>query len=258
MADYDANPKKIPIRTDVPVDMRGELIRLVHHEVMPPGSLGASVLEGAASTLDDLHESLAKVYDARSAALQASMPSTGSPQRPEQLKMTPQAAAALDQGMNVAFDRLAPRVDAAMTKVEEQIGLIRKAVDAKLVPPGHSTPAGVGIQQEIRSYVLGMKPGQRSEFAIDAVKRGDLTTVAALLSGPEYLSGLDSATRDLVRSQAAAKFAAAEWQQLQAAEKIIGHVEKQRLSFVERFAKARPKLDKKHTASSSALAALTQ
>ena len=142
--DYDANPKKIPIRTDVPVDMRGELIRLVHHEVMPPGSLGASVLEGAATTLDDLHENLGRVYDARQAALNASMPTTGSAQRPEQLKMSPEKAAELDRGMGVVFDRLAPKVDTAMTKVEEQIGLIRKRVDGALRPANHVRPGRLG------------------------------------------------------------------------------------------------------------------
>ena len=115
----------------------------------------------------------------------------------------------------------------------------------------------MAIQQEIRSYVLGLKPGQRADFALDAVKRGDLTTVAALLAGPEYLSGLDAEARDLVRAQAAQKFAAQDWAQLNAAESILQHVEKSRLSYVEKFSKLRPRLDKRHTAATSALSALT-
>lgn len=60
---------------------------------------------------------------------------------------------------------------------------------------------------EIRSHFKAMKNGDALSLALKAIETGDKETMAAILGGPAYLSGLSDEQQNTLRNQMALKFA---------------------------------------------------
>lgn len=92
------------------------------------------------------------------------------------------------------FPAASRKVDAAMAAIEKRIteaeGKLREGI------PGH---AGGGQSGEIRRHVKEMKNGtERMKFMRDRIAEGDMETVAAVVKGKAWLSGLSKAEVDLL------------------------------------------------------------
>jgi hypothetical protein len=105
--------------------------------------------------------------------------------------------------------------------------------------PNRKTQEGLSLANSIREHVKAMGNGaDRLAFLADAIAQGDKQTVAAVLHAPGYLSGLSAANLDLLRLQAADRFAPLEHRQQVAAAKILDQVTAAGAQLMVRFQKA--------------------
>lgn len=108
------------------------------------------------------------------------------------------------------FSDVARRVDRSLADLGEAETTLADAVTVKLRDPNAQTPAGVALASEVRAHLRGMDKAKRAAFVSERVEAGDLSTVAAMLSAPAYLSGLGADEVGVVRKLAERKFAPVE------------------------------------------------
>lgn len=100
-----------------------------------------------------------------------------------------------------------PVLEAEHARVSDAIDGTERKIDERLYA-GHKTAS----REEIRRHVASLPTDQRSRFVRERSKTGDLQTVAAVLTAPSYLSGLDDdgqrALRDAITEDLAPDLAA--------------------------------------------------
>ncbi|MDX8513597.1 hypothetical protein [Mesorhizobium captivum] len=107
----------------------------------------------------------------------------------------------LHKRANAWIDGEAKRFTTARTQAETTIEGIDNDIRARLeISDGPRS-------NEIRTHFKAMKDGDRLSLALKAIETGDKETMAALLIGPAYLSGLKDEQQTMLRNQMAEKFA---------------------------------------------------
>jgi hypothetical protein len=110
-----------------------------------------------------------------------------------------------DQAMRIAnlFEttsaKAAKQIDGAKARLEQEIASLDSSTARPKGMPNSSLSA------EIRSRLLGMSAGDRTTAIEQAIKDDDLEIVAAILTGPGMLSGLDAGQVRHYRSMFRAK-----------------------------------------------------
>jgi hypothetical protein len=93
----------------------------------------------------------------------------------------------------IETDKLARKYQDSITRAFDNAheGLRRdiETVERELSSPVTSK-ASLGIAQEVRAHVKGLKPGERMGFVRNLIESGD-DSVTAVLGGPAFLSGID-------------------------------------------------------------------
>lgn len=125
----------------------------------------------------------------------------------------------LADATDAAFQRVASTLDKRRAEVVKGIAFLEGKVAEALNPPSRKTQEAVQVEAQIRSHIasLGSKAGG---FVLDRIRAKDITTAAAVLHAPAYLSGLKDADMPKYRQLAAATFAPDETRQLEAANKL--------------------------------------
>jgi hypothetical protein len=255
---------KVRIRADVPLDWHGDAVRMMHGVALNvPSTLGSSLLNTAADALDALYTTFGSVQDAHKAAIAAAAPgsrvdSKGRAHGNLRLSaagytVAPERERELADAMQLAFDRVMPKVERCLNLIRQQRATIANNVAKALDDRDARTAAGIALAQEVRAHMKELPKTERAAFALAAVHTGDKGTVHALLSAPAFLSGLEPDSHGAIRQAAAAKFAPVDHAQVTAADKVISHVERAAESFVKKFAALRPKVS---SATSDAIARL--
>lgn len=116
----------------------------------------------------------------------------------EKSKLNPALASEAQQVLAVAdlYDKVwepaSRQGDAARKSIEARIDAIEKEMRTGIqTDNSHQTPQA----SEIRAFVRGMKTTDRSKFIAELIDKGDTESLAAILKGKPYLSGL---TDDMV------------------------------------------------------------
>jgi hypothetical protein len=129
----------------------------------------------AGGLLKGAHDALRESFAAIDAACRSADPS-----------MTPQAHFLDVKGRaDAALDRIAKNLTDARNAAERQIEAIENDIQAAMRVSESSRA------NEIRSYLRGLKPKDRSAFVLASIDAGDTETLGAIFSGPAYLSGFD-------------------------------------------------------------------
>jgi hypothetical protein len=251
-----------PLRVDVALDHHPSVLNTLHEKALRvPETLGGALLNVALDSQNGVYRCLAAVQDVRKALLAEAGPIVlDSKHRPKSgnARMGPNGwEAAIDDeqlrtGIDAAFNKLAPRLETNLKTLTTQRAEIARRVENQITHPDAKTPTGIALAAEVRGHVKALSKAQRVQFVLQAIEAGDKATATAVLSGPAYLSGLEPAALEMVRSSAAAKFAPVDHAQAVAADKVIAHVQRSQDSFVKTIAQLRPrenpKADKRHDA----------
>jgi hypothetical protein len=140
--------------------------------------------------------------------------------------------------------RVSATIDARSASLERHI----KALD----DPSAKTP----IAAEIRSHVKSLKKPAKLMFLQKAIEEGDKRTVAAVLAGPAYLSGLDTEMHNTIHAMAADKFAPVDHAQLKVAKSVLTQVQNAGSKVFGRYTKVLEQKDGPAMKASKALSAL--
>lgn len=99
----------------------------------------------------------------------------------------------LEQQQHRAMKQAAQAVDTAKAAIEGHYDRLAADEAEALEPDDFAT--------EIRTHFRALAPNKRIALVQDAIKQGDAKTVAAVFSGPAYLSGLTGEQQEQYRSQ---------------------------------------------------------
>lgn len=100
-----------------------------------------------------------------------------------------------------AFERTARLVDARLASVTGDRDSLAKRLDATLTEPSRSAH-GIAQASEIRTHLRSLTKAKVMETVHAAASLGDRMTVAAVLTAPPYLSGLDAEAHGTLRKAA--------------------------------------------------------
>lgn len=123
-----------------------------------------------------------------------------------------------------------------MQKVQFALGDAgrRAQILSDKVAASFAPPSGIGdalLQQEMRSLLRGMSPGERIAAITGAMKSGDNRLAVAALSGPPVLSGLTEDDHGMVKQQFLAAGGNQDFAQAEALKEAIGIVEESYAQF---------------------------
>lgn len=90
------------------------------------------------------------------------------------------------------FAKIAKKFDDAAVRLNKAIADAQRT----LTQPIEAAAIG-GYTAEIRAYVRALPQAERTSFMAEVVKAGDLKTMGAVLGAPCYLSGINTAERDM-------------------------------------------------------------
>jgi len=141
----------------------------------------------------------------------------------------------LNSAIDAAQQRACKSADAHMSTIKTVREALVSAVEHKLAAPA----ADRTLATEIRSHVKGMDPKQRLPFLSGCIKNGDVGTVAAVLSGKDFLSGLTGQQMAMVRKLAELHFAPIESSQRDATDAAMERLMKAGSMFVAHYGKHR-------------------
>jgi hypothetical protein len=100
-------------------------------------------------------------------------------------------------------DAVRPVLELEYARVGESLALVEQKIDAQL----YTTPQKTASREEIRMHVRRLPNERRIAFVRDRARAGDTQTVAAVLTAPGYLSGLDDVGQRNLRDGIAADLA---------------------------------------------------
>ena len=206
----------LPIRDDVPVSFHPKILSAFSADLDVPGTIGSDGYHLALQSLATAYTNLGHIAEAEAELAEARKHNQAMPRGEE--SWTQKLANAnrgrrpsLDGGMEEQFFAAASEamiatmgvVERDQKRINQLADALEKNVAEKL---RHSswTPTLYG---EVRAHVAKMTPEERFTFIRERIRADDLGSVAAILSAPPYLSGLDAENVALFREQAAAHFA---------------------------------------------------
>lgn len=228
-----------PIRADVPISLHPDSLLGIGEPLAAEGTLGTNVLAAAREALRSGYDLFGRMNDAER-DLQAIAEPARRRQHPVErggrtelsgdirmVKGKPTRVVDAEEFITAAekaFDRVAPTIDRRVAELNGYRDTLATRVATALDNPTRKTPEGLALAAEVRAHIKGMKADQRAGFVSQAIDRGDLPTVAAVLHAQPFLSGLEPASHEMLRARAAAKFAPVDSAQLAATEAAIDHV----------------------------------
>lgn len=246
MAAENGNTK---LNIGVPVDWWPSMVTTLHGGAMADGT-GAAVLRAGVEALGGISQTYSATLDARKAALDAAPvrnvvadsvdAATKALLNSARSQVDHGRERALAQGMDVAFNKLVPKVEKSLKQMRaarEQI-----AVDLRRAVTGTSEGR---YADQIRSHFSRKSIKDAVAIIRDGAESDARATAAALCRDvPSYLQPFGPKEMELLHQVAATRFAPKAAAQLKAADDIIGRVERARESFVEKFAKLKPRITK--------------
>ncbi|RWM39958.1 hypothetical protein [Mesorhizobium sp.] len=151
----------------------------------------AAKADAVVAGLAGAHDTYRKGFEALQKAANAKDPA-----------MTPEAGFLdLKRRADAWIDDASKRATAATAQAKRAIEGIDNDIRARLeISEGPRS-------EEIRGHFKGLKENERFALAMKAVEAGDKETIASLLIGPAYLTGLSDDQRNVLRNQMAEKFA---------------------------------------------------
>lgn len=256
-----ADEKLTPIRVDTPFDWHPDHVRVLYSNALTGGE-GPAILSLGTAVLAQLYGTFGAIQDARKAAMAAApsgrVNSKGQPEgnlalTPGGYQIVPEKADQLREAMTKAFDRTAPQITAAITKLQERQAKIEKVITTALESTSEKSRQ---LAPSIRGHINNLPAATRFTFLMAQIKKGDLVTVQSVFSGPAFLSGLTDEQYSTCRIAAAKEFRPTEHEQAEAAGKIAAHIERAGTSFTAQFAKLLPRANAKRVAVDETIAKL--
>lgn len=225
----------MPLRPDVPPDLHPDTMRKLENVLAQPKTIGVSAYAAAREALKLCYESFARLNDAESAVREVA------PRRTHSTKYGKRTELVMDyKALAAAAERslatTTPAIDRRMAELVGYRDQLMKRVTASLDHPRRTTPEGLGAATEIRAHVKNAIPdARRFQFVYDSITGGDIETVAAVLHGKPFLSGLTDAQIGTLRTYAETVFAPQDNAQLQAVMSAIDRVQKAGASLLRRY-----------------------
>ncbi|QGY00186.1 hypothetical protein EI983_18720 [Roseovarius faecimaris] len=149
----------------------------------------------------------------------------------------------LAQAAGVHMERVTKKIDAARGELERTVATLDKAIAFALTDDEAQTVRGSGLAAEVRAHVKSMKQGDRFDFVQIAIKAHDLTTVAAVLDGQPFLSGLKHEEWNNARILATQAFAPQSVKEREAVTKLLQSVDLAGQEVIARYTKVRSGAD---------------
>ena len=194
-------------------------------------TLSPGVILGDLPTTKRVRDAMARVH-ARLGKLEVGLDAI---RRDRTLNDHARAAAMHDLRAKVAGD-VEPVLEAEYGRVQDALDGVERSIDERL----YSVPTKTASREEIRRHVASLPDSRRAMFVRDRAKAGDLQTVAATLTAPSYLSGLDDDQQRALRDQIAQDLApdlAAQRRELSAASSALQRAAK---AFTATYVDRRP------------------
>lgn len=115
----------------------------------------------------------------------------------------------LNESIHSAFvDRLAPRLDSALTMVKAQAASESDKIATALRDPRGATSEAVEYGRDVRAHIKAMPTSMdRVAFCKAAIEAGNIRVVAAVIGTDSFLSGIEDKSAAALRTAAEAKFA---------------------------------------------------
>lgn len=258
----------IEIRADVPISIHPNVLSLhaaaLEHK---PGALATAqaALQNAYGWLgavNDAEQALSALAASEAPAKRRQLPS-GRSEYLGDLRLTSNGLRQfsgqeeeLAEAAGVHMQRVTKKIDFARTNLEETASTLNKAVAFALTDPDGASPTGIALAGEIRAHTKSLPKNDRFGFLQDAIHNGDLPTVAAVLQGAPFLSGLTVEEQGNARSIAAEKFARQTVTEHAAVSKLIEAVELAGQEVLKRFQKVQIGADTPRAKANRQLAAL--
>lgn len=225
----------IPVRADVPLDLHPDALRVLQKVLDQPKTIGMSAYAAAREALKLCYEGFARLEDAEHAVREVA------PRHTRQTKYGKRTELVMDyKSLAVAAEKslaaTTPAVDRRMAELVGYRDQLEKRVTASLDNPRRTTPEGLGAAAEIRSHIKNeVATSRRFRFVYDSITNGDIETVAAVLHGKPFLSGLTDAEVGNLRTYAATIFAPQDNAQLKAVRSAIDRVQNAGASLLRRY-----------------------
>jgi hypothetical protein len=219
------------IRTDVPVDIHPDVLIGHAKSLDVESTIGRYVLADGRTALTTAYTAIGSLNDAVNSVKEASEPN-GRVMKDGRKQLTFAVSEELVNATEKSFTRAARGIDARVDSLNTHIKALNIRVNAALDDPITKTV----VATEVRAHFKAMKPDQRISFAVAAIESGDKATIAALLSAPAYLSGLDAKSHTFLRERSASKFAPTDHAQLGAANDVLTKVHAAGARLLARYA----------------------
>jgi hypothetical protein len=238
---------QITIRGDVPISMHPDALLNIGKALDVDGTPGRSAYRSAREALGALYGTYARMKDAERAIHAAVPPSSWRPgeQVPAGWRIGRGGKLVVATGREreyaaaakAAFDRAAATFDHRFREVRAARAQLDDKVRAAVHQPEDRRPEATALAAEVRSHFKGR--GKRAMLELNnAIARGDRASVAAVLSAPAFLSGLDNEQQQAARRLAQHRFAPVEAAQVEAMERLDAHMMMASTHLVELFTKA--------------------
>ncbi len=184
-----------------------------------PGTMGQHIYTDAQTALTVIYNTLGEIKDVRAQVEKTNQTNREGVQGGKIVRLVAYPDSFFT-GVDRAFSRASRQVDSADAGISAKIASLTTRVDTMLSDPATQKPVAV----EIRAHAKSLTDSKRVAFITDAAKNKDRVTLAALLAGPAYLSGMSKEQAELARNVAEEAFAPQESAQLRAAKVVLDRV----------------------------------
>ncbi len=238
-------------RTAIPRErLRGSVPQSLHPDQLldaaeacvdsPDASVSINGYAAGRSAMKLMLESLVDIEDAVAAATIV-RPIPGqhlAPGNKPQLERVVAAehAPAVRGAMATAADRTAKGVERHLAAITSAVATVEQQIESKL----RNSRADSAEAADIRRYVNGLPPNERTGWLHSRIAEGDLTVSHAVLGYSSWASGLEPKNAELLREMARQRFAPNEMQMRDALRKVQGKVMTAAKTFASEYAKRLP------------------
>jgi hypothetical protein len=140
----------------------------------------------------------------------------------------------LAAAMGTKVEQVARGLDRHMTTVSNVVEKLDATIEKTLTNPKKDTASVAQAASDIRRYVLSLPEQKRMSFVHDSIVNGDAEVVQAVLATSGFVSGLDRAQTDTLRSMSREAFGGIAWQQHNAAVRLRDHLTQSATIFAKR------------------------
>lgn len=201
-----------PINTLVSPTLHPDMVLLHAKALEGEDALGAGSLEAAREALAEVYRWHTHVEEADQAFQQVGLAEAG---KRGMLKAAVTGGFRTLHGREADIYKAAGEgmvtaskvVDRKLATLNTHAEVLAARVNVATEDPYRKSPQGVALSAEIRAHVKAMSKQDRVSFIQAAIDRGDVQTVAAVLRGPSYLSGIDADIHATLSKSAAVTFA---------------------------------------------------